>query len=233
MALAWASTADSSPTTSESCCRSSSSSSACRSVQCQVPLALSASSWSGHGARARRGRCGSWPRSLRTRYGRYSWRWSRWNRLPSRCSGSRARASRAFTEGKTAPMARTRDLWQNPARRGHGKRWLAVWAGPGSREQTKAFAKKSDADRHGTAMTADQLRGAYVDPRRHAGARLRRAEVPAVGGAPAAELREHLHVAPADTLVATARRPADPLTVPVRHEGRRRRARCRPGPVHG
>jgi integrase len=56
-------------------------------------------------------------------------------------------------------MARTRDLWQNPAWRGHGKRWLAVWAGPGSREQTKAFAKKSDADRHGTAMTADQLRG--------------------------------------------------------------------------
>jgi hypothetical protein len=64
-------------------------------------------------------------------------------------------------------MARTRDLWKHPARRGHGKRWLAVWAGPGGREQTKAFAKKSEADRY-AAMEADQLRGVYVDPRRGA-----------------------------------------------------------------
>jgi integrase len=62
-------------------------------------------------------------------------------------------------------MARTRDLWKNPARRGHGKRWLAVWIEPGGHERTMAFAKKIDADRHGITMEADQLRGAYIDPR--------------------------------------------------------------------
>jgi integrase len=65
-------------------------------------------------------------------------------------------------------MARTRDLWKNPARRGRGKRWLAVWTAPDGREQTRAFAKRADADRHGAAMEADQLRGVYVDPRRGA-----------------------------------------------------------------
>jgi len=63
-------------------------------------------------------------------------------------------------------MARSRDLWKSPPRRGHGKRWLAVWTAPDGREQTKAFAKRADADRHGAAMEADQLRGVYVDPRR-------------------------------------------------------------------
>ena len=63
-------------------------------------------------------------------------------------------------------MARTRDLWRSPERRGRGKRWLAVWTGPDGREQTRAFAKKSDAERHATAMEADRLRGAYIDPRR-------------------------------------------------------------------
>jgi hypothetical protein len=83
-------------------------------------------------------------------------------------------------------MARTRDLWKNPARRGHGKRWLAVWIAPDGREQTRAFAKKVDADRHGAAMEADRLRGVYVDPRRHhARPRVWRGEVPAVAGAPA------------------------------------------------
>ena len=40
---------------------------------------------------------------------------------------------------------------------------------------------------------------------RHAGARLRRAEGPAVGGAPAAELCQHLRVAPAEARLSTAR----------------------------
>jgi integrase len=62
-------------------------------------------------------------------------------------------------------MARTRDLWKDPARRGHGKRWLAVWAGPGGREQTRAFAKKSDADKYGAAQETDASRGTYLDPR--------------------------------------------------------------------
>jgi integrase len=63
-------------------------------------------------------------------------------------------------------MARTRDLWKNPERRGRGKRWLAVWIAPDGREQTKAFARKGEADHHGTAMEADRLRGAYIDPRK-------------------------------------------------------------------
>jgi len=63
-------------------------------------------------------------------------------------------------------MARTRDLWKNPERRGRGKRWLAVWTGPDGREQTKAFARKGEADRYGPAMEADASRGAYVDPRK-------------------------------------------------------------------
>ncbi len=63
-------------------------------------------------------------------------------------------------------MARTRDLWKSPERRGRGKRWLAVWTGPDGREQTRAFTKKSDADRYGTVMEADATRGAYIDPRK-------------------------------------------------------------------
>lgn len=63
-------------------------------------------------------------------------------------------------------MARTRDLWKDPARRGRGRRWLAVWTGPDGHEHGKAFARKAEADRHGTAMEADQLRGVYIDPRR-------------------------------------------------------------------
>jgi integrase len=62
-------------------------------------------------------------------------------------------------------MARTRDLWRDTARRGHGKRWLAVWTGPDGREQAKAFAKKTDADRYGAAQETDADRGTYVDPR--------------------------------------------------------------------
>ena len=63
-------------------------------------------------------------------------------------------------------MARTRDLWKDPARRGHGKRWLAVWAAPGGAERTKAFAKKTEADHYGAAQETDASRGTYLDPRR-------------------------------------------------------------------
>ncbi len=75
-------------------------------------------------------------------------------------------------------MARTRDLWQKTiespdgkpvkvptARHGHGKRWLAVWAAPDGQEATKAFAKKSDADRYSGAQETDAARGTYLDPR--------------------------------------------------------------------
>jgi integrase len=70
-------------------------------------------------------------------------------------------------------MSRVKDLWLTTDKRptskyGHGKRWLAVWNGPHRGERTKAFARKSDAERHLVMMEADQLRGNYVDPRRAA-----------------------------------------------------------------
>lgn len=51
------------------------------------------------------------------------------------------------------------------ARYGRGKRWLAVWSGPDGHEATKAFGKKSDADRYGSAQETDASRGTYIDPR--------------------------------------------------------------------
>jgi integrase len=63
-------------------------------------------------------------------------------------------------------MARVRDLWKNPDRRGgRGKRWLAVWTGPDGAEHTQAFAKKTDADRYGQAQETDAARGTYIDPK--------------------------------------------------------------------
>jgi integrase len=62
-------------------------------------------------------------------------------------------------------MARVRDLWKTPERRGRGRRWLAVWAGPDGRERTRAFATKGEADRYGAAMETDALRGIGIDTR--------------------------------------------------------------------
>ena len=64
-------------------------------------------------------------------------------------------------------MARVKDLWATyPERKGRGKRWLAVWINPAGREQSQAFDKKTDADKHGAKMEADIARGAYIDPTR-------------------------------------------------------------------
>jgi integrase len=81
-------------------------------------------------------------------------------------------------------MARVRDLWYTngkdadgnlikvPTKRhpDHGgsktaKRWLACWFGPTGKEETKAFAVKTQAANHATTMEADRLRGVYVDPK--------------------------------------------------------------------
>ena len=62
-------------------------------------------------------------------------------------------------------MARTRDLWKDPDRKGRGKRWLAVWTAADGREASKAFAKKIDADRHGAAQETDVSRGIFTDPK--------------------------------------------------------------------
>jgi len=77
-------------------------------------------------------------------------------------------------------MARVRDLWFDKGRRKtsrhpdqggnpQAKRWLALWIGSDGQEHSKAFAKQSDAQKYGTAMEADALRGIrYADPRRGA-----------------------------------------------------------------
>ncbi|GAB2836360.1 hypothetical protein GCM10027176_45880 [Actinoallomurus bryophytorum] len=75
-------------------------------------------------------------------------------------------------------MARVKDLWwttsrprrktsRHPDNGGSkdAKRWLAIWIGPDGKEASRAFEKKSDAEKHGTAMEADTLRGVYVDPK--------------------------------------------------------------------
>jgi integrase len=62
-------------------------------------------------------------------------------------------------------VARVKDLWATyPERRGRGKRWLAIWINPAGREQSQAFDKKGDAEKHGAKMEADIARGAYIDP---------------------------------------------------------------------
>jgi Phage integrase, N-terminal SAM-like domain len=77
-------------------------------------------------------------------------------------------------------VARVRDLWFDRSRRKtarhpdnggnkDAKRWLALWIGTDGQEHSKAFAKQSDAQKYGTAMEADALRGIrYADPRRGA-----------------------------------------------------------------
>jgi integrase len=73
-------------------------------------------------------------------------------------------------------MARVKDLWftadrkqtaRHPGRGGNkdAKRWLAVWNDPDGNEKSQAFAKKTDAEKHGKTMEADADRGDYVDPK--------------------------------------------------------------------
>lgn len=68
-------------------------------------------------------------------------------------------------------MAHVRDTWYTADRRptkrhGQGKRWMAVWIGPDRTGNSRAFARKVDAERFVAAVEADMLRGTYVDPRR-------------------------------------------------------------------
>jgi len=72
-------------------------------------------------------------------------------------------------------MAHVRDRWERTvdgqrvrtARYGKGKRWQARYRDPDGRERNRDFDRKQDAERFLAAMSADILRGAYVDP--HAG----------------------------------------------------------------
>ena len=99
-------------------------------------------------------------------------------------------------------MARVRDLWHDKNRRKtarhpdnggnkDAKRWLALWIGADGEEHGKVFAKQSDAQKYGTAMEADALRGhSLCGPQTRCyhrpGVRGRR--VLAVDAAPAAQL---------------------------------------------
>ncbi len=62
-------------------------------------------------------------------------------------------------------MGFSRDLWKNPDRRGHGKRWLSVWHDEAGAERSQAFSTKDAADKRWKAMETDRERGQYVDPK--------------------------------------------------------------------
>ncbi len=69
-------------------------------------------------------------------------------------------------------MAHVQDRWEKvvggtrvrTGRYGKGKRWQARYHDPDGRERTKDFARKYDAERFLATVTADVLRGSYVDP---------------------------------------------------------------------
>lgn len=71
-------------------------------------------------------------------------------------------------------MGHTKDLWTRLSpdgkgrvhndRWGKGKRWLACWITPDGKEDTRAFAKKADADSHWKEMDSARDRGEYHDP---------------------------------------------------------------------
>jgi integrase len=64
------------------------------------------------------------------------------------------------------------DLWEKTvdgrrertARHGKGSRWQARYHDPDGRERTRMFDRKQDAERFLATITADVLRGAFVDP---------------------------------------------------------------------
>jgi integrase len=62
-------------------------------------------------------------------------------------------------------MARVKDLWKQPGRKGKGKRWLAVWQLGDGTEASKAFAVKDTAAKHASAQETDIARGVYISPK--------------------------------------------------------------------
>lgn len=69
-------------------------------------------------------------------------------------------------------MAHVQDLWEKTVdgrrvrtvRHGKGSRWQARYHDPDGRERTRLFDRKQDAERFLATITADVIRGAYVDP---------------------------------------------------------------------
>jgi integrase len=69
-------------------------------------------------------------------------------------------------------MAHIQDRWEKTTdgqrvrtnRYGKGRRWQARYHDPDGRERTRDFERKQDAERFLAMITADVLRGSYVDP---------------------------------------------------------------------
>jgi integrase len=69
-------------------------------------------------------------------------------------------------------MAHIQDRWERTvdgervrtARFGKGKRWQARYRDPDGNERCRDFTRKADAERFIATITADVLRGAFVDP---------------------------------------------------------------------
>jgi integrase len=71
-------------------------------------------------------------------------------------------------------MAHVEDRWEKVVagarvrteRYGKGKRWRARYTDADGRDRSQAFARKGDAEKFLATVTADVLRGSYVDPQR-------------------------------------------------------------------
>jgi integrase len=80
-------------------------------------------------------------------------------------------AVRCRHEGESR-VAHVQDLWEKTVdgrrvrtdRHGKGRRWQARYHDPDGRERTRTFDRKQDAERFVATITADVLRGVYVDP---------------------------------------------------------------------
>jgi integrase len=79
---------------------------------------------------------------------------------------------RRLGDDEVQPVAHIQDRWERTvdgrrirtARYGNGKRWQARYRDPDGHERTRDFARKADAERFLATITADVLRGAFVDP---------------------------------------------------------------------
>src|SRR4051812_28295688 len=71
-------------------------------------------------------------------------------------------------------MAHVEDRWEKlvagervrTGRYGKGRRWRARYTDADGRERSQTFARKGDAEKFLATVTADVLRGSYVDPQR-------------------------------------------------------------------
>lgn len=100
-------------------------------------------------------------------------------------------------------MAHIQDRWETIVdgqrtrtdRYGQGKRWRARYEDPNGNERSQMFARKQDAERFLTSVSADVLRGAYVDPSADFAQRWLDAQTFGDSSHEATELRVRIHAA--------------------------------------